>query len=135
MCCACIYYATKSKIQTLQIVSDVNLMRSVRSRVRVYVRRIDMCDVFLLMRFNKGQFWIERETCFCRVFFFFFFLVGAALEKFFGISLVRITFVLYRRETFLCDDDDINKNKNSAISEKIVCVSLFLTHSLSLLII
>ena len=105
MCCACIYYATKSKIQTLQIVSDVNLMRSVRSRVRVYVRRIDMCDVFLLMRFNKGQFWIERETCFCRGFFFFFFLVGAALEKFFGISLVRITFVLYRRETFLCDDD------------------------------
>ena len=33
------------------------------------------------------------------------------------------------------DDDIIIMNKNSAISEKIVCVSLFLTHSLSLLII
>ena len=73
--CARIYYATKSKIQMLQIVSDVNSMRSKRSRVRVYVRRIDMCDVFLLMRF-KGQFWIE--TCFLLLLFFFFFFAMAA---------------------------------------------------------
>lgn len=73
----------------LQIVSDVNSMRSKRSRVRVYVRRIDMCDVFLLMRF-KGQFWIE--TCFLLLLFFFF--LQWLLEKFFGISLVH-TFMLY----------------------------------------
>lgn len=65
---------------------------------------------------------------------FFFFLVGAALEKFFGISLVRITFVLYRRETFLCDDDDINKNKNSAISEKILHLSFSLSLSFNYLV-
>ena len=121
--CARIYYATKSKIQMLQIVSDVNSMRSKRSRVRVYVRRIDMCDVFLLMRF-KGQFWIE--TCFLLLLFFFFFCQWL-LEKFFGISLVH-TFMLYR----VCDDDDINKTKILQYQRRFY-ISLSL--SLSLLII
>ena len=50
----------------LQIVSDVNLMRSMRSCVRVF----DMCDVFLLMRFREGN--LDREeTCFLLLLFFF----------------------------------------------------------------
>ena len=43
--CACTIMQKKSSIQTLkQIFSDVNSMRSKRSRVRVF----DMCDVFFL---------------------------------------------------------------------------------------
>ena len=98
----------------LQIVSDVNLMRSMRSCVRVF----DMCDVFLLMRFREGN--LDREeTCFLLLLFFF---VDA--EKNLGIS----------RFCVMCDMMRyLLINKNSAISEKILHLSFSL--SLSLLII
>ena len=97
----------------LQIVSDVNLMRSMRSCVRVF----DMCDVFLLMRFREGN--LDREeTCFLLLLFF------LSMLKKIGIS----------RFCVMCDMMRyLLINKNSAISEKILHLSFSL--SLSLLII
>ena len=96
----------------LQIVSDVNLMRSMRSCVRVF----DMCDVFLLMRFREGN--LDREeTCFLLLLFF------LSMLKKIGIS----------RFCVMCDEIFINKQKFCNIREDFT--SLFFSLSLSLLII
>jgi len=101
----------------LQIVSDVNSMRSKRSQVRVCAYLL--CDVFFL-RFNtralQRAIWskfLDRNLFLVASFFF----LGGCFEIFESLSCILLLYVMMI----------LLINKNSAISEKILHLSFLLS--------